>query len=116
MPAKIVSLHNKDNDLIYPETIVTAVHMLDGKRTLQSEIDQLLDESKTITFNNDGTITTTYTLSGLYIVTSFEDGAVVESCYYPDNTLYYTITTTFNSDGSISVVKEYEDNSEGEGT
>lgn len=116
MPAVIRSLHNINGVIVYPETIVSAVHMLDGKRTLQSEIDQLLDESKTIVFNADGTITTTYTLSGLYIVTSFEEGAVVESCYYPDDTLYYTITTTFNPDGSISVVKEYADNSEGEGT
>lgn len=114
MPAKIVTLHNKANEIVYPDTIVSAVHMLDGKRTLQAEIDQLLDESKTITFNDDGTITQVWTESGMYVVTEFDEGAVVETCYYPDDTLYWTMTTSFEEDGTIVVSKVYADNSEEE--
>ena len=114
MPAKIGTLHNKANEIIYPETIVSAVHMLDGKRDLQAEIEQLQDESKTIVFNNDGTITQTMTHSGMYIITEFEEGAVVETCYYSDDTVYWTMTTSFEQDGSIVVSKVYADNSEPE--
>ena len=53
MPAKIVSLHSKDNTIIYPETIVSAVHMPDGRRTLQADIEELENGSCTITFNDD---------------------------------------------------------------
>ena len=108
MPATINSLHNKAGTLIYPETIISAVHMMDGKRTLEAAIEEFADDSSTTEFNSDGTITKTMTNSGMYSVTSFNpDGSITEICRYPDDTLYYTKTTTFNSDGSITVSKIY---------
>ena len=107
MPARIATLHDIDNTIMYPETIISAVHMPDGKRTLQAELEQIEDESRTIEFNADGTITTTYTNSGMYIVTSFTNGEVVEVCYNSDASEYYTMTTSFNADGSITVSKVY---------
>ena len=116
MPAKVISLHNISNELCYPETIATAVHMPDGKRDLIDELEEIKDGSCTIEFNNDGSITQTMTNSGMYIVTEFGavDGVITETAYYSDATLYYTETTTFNSDGTITVDKVYEDNSGGD--
>lgn len=111
MPAKIVTLHDKEDMIMYPETHVDAVHMPDGKRTLRAELEELEDDSKTIVFNNDGTITETKTNSGMYVITEFPpDGTVVETCYYSDETIYWVETTTFNDDGSITVEKVYADN------
>ena len=110
MPARIVSLHNKADEIMYPETVVSAVHMLDGRRTLQAEIDELKDESCITRFNSDGSITKVMTNSGLVITTSFGDGSIVDTCTYSDGTLFYTKTTTFESDGSITVSKVYADN------
>jgi len=116
MPAKIVSLHEKDNTIIYPETIVSAVHMPDGRRTLQADLEALEDGSCTIEFNDDGSITQIMTNTGMIITTEFgeADGQIVETCTYSDETPYYTKTTTFNNDGSITVSKVFADNSEPE--
>ena len=116
MPAKIVSLHSKDNTIIYPETIVSAVHMPDGRRTLEADLEALEDGSCTIEFNEDGSITQIMTNTGMIITTEFGDvdGEIVETCTYADETPYYTKTTTFNDDGSITVSKVFADNSEPE--
>lgn len=116
MPAKIVSLHSKDNTIIYPETIVSAVHMPDGRRTLQADIEALENGSCEISFNADGTITQVMTNTGMVITIEFgeADGEIIETCRYPDETLYYTETTTFNDDGTITISKVYADNSEPE--
>lgn len=116
MPAKIVTLHDIDNEIMYPETIVSAVHMPDGRRTLQEDIEELEDGSCTITFNNDGSITQVMTNTGMIITTEFgeADGEIVETCTYADETPYYTQTTTFNGDGTITVSKVFADNSEPE--
>ena len=113
MPAVIRSLKDKPGTIVYPETIISAIHMLDGRRTLVAEFDELKDESSVTEFNADGSITKTMTNSGMVMTTVFGDGEIVETCTYPDETLYYTKTTTFNSDGSITVSKVYEDNSGG---
>ena len=112
MPAIIKSLHDINNQLIYPETIVTAIHMPDGHRNLMDEIEEWMDGSNTTVFNQDGSITKTMTDSGMVITTVFGDGVITDTCTYPDETLYYTQTTTFNNDGSITVAKVYADNSE----
>ena len=113
MPAIIKTLHDINNQIVYPDTVVTAVHMLDGKRTLQAEIEELEDESNTTVFNQDGSITKTMTNSGMIITTVFGDGVITDTCTYPDETVYYVKTTTFNNDGSITVAKVYADNSGG---
>lgn len=110
MPAIIRTLQDKAGNQIYPDTIVTAVHMPDGKRTVMAEFEELKDESSTTTFNADGTITKVMTNSGLIMTTSFSGNVVTEECTYADLTPYYTKTTTFNSDGTITVVKSYADN------
>lgn len=112
MPAIIRSLHQKDGTIVYPETIITAIHMQDGKRMLTEELEEIADGSCTIEFNADGSITQTMTNTGMIITTEFgeADGEIVETCQYPDETLYYTETTTFNDDGTITVSKVYEDN------
>lgn len=110
MPATIRTLRDKAGSNIYPETIVSAINMPDGKRTLLAELDEIKDESSTTVFNADGSITKTMTNSGLIITTSFNGNVVTETCTYGDHTLYYTKTTTFNIDGSITVDKEYADN------
>ena len=114
MPAKIVTLHDIENTIIYPETIASAIRMPDGRRSLLAELDDLNDESCVTEFNNDGTITKTMTNSGMVTTTSFNnDGSITDYCEYPDGTEYFTKTTTFNSDGSITVSKVYADNSGG---
>ena len=110
MPAQINSLHNKAGTIVYPETIISAVHMLDGKRTLDAAIEEFADDSSVTVFNNDGTITKTMTNSGMYSVTTFGDNVITEVCRYPDAAIYYTKTTTFNNDGSITVSKVYANN------
>ena len=112
MPAVIKSLHQKDNTIVYPETIVSAVHMPDGHRNLMDEIEEWMDGSNTTTFNQDGSITKVMTNSGMVITTVFGDGVITDTCTYPDETPYYTQTTTFNQDGSITTLKVYADNSE----
>lgn len=113
MPAKIVSLHNKAHDILYPDTMIDAVHMPDGYRTLRAELEEMNDGSCEIVFNNDGSITQTMTNTGMIITTEFgeADGTFIERCTYPDGTLYYTETTRFNNDGTITVSKVYADNS-----
>ena len=110
MPAKIVTLHDKENMIMYPETVIDAVHMPDGRRTLRTEIEQLEDDSSTTSFNQDGSITKVMTRSGMVITTEFGDGVITETGTYSDETPYYTKTTTFNPDGTITVLKEYADN------
>ena len=114
MPARIVSLHNKDNEICYPETVISAVHMPDGQRTVETVLEEIADGSCTIAFNADGSITQTMH-DGMVITTEFGevDGEIVETCTYPDETEYYTKTTTFNSDGTITISKVYADNTEG---
>ena len=116
MPAKIATLHNKANEIIYPETIIGAVHMPDGKRTLQAELEEIADGSCTITFNNDGSITQVMTDTGMVLTTVFgeTDGSIVTTCLYSDETEYYTETITFNNDGTITKSRVYADNSEPE--
>ena len=114
MPATIVSLHDRSNALIYPETDVRAVHMPDGHRNLLAALEDINDESSVTVFNNDGSITKTMTNSGMIITTEFgeADGEIVETCTYADETVYYTKTVTFNDDGSITVSKVYADNTD----
>lgn len=110
MPATIRTIVDVNGDNIFPETIVSAVNMPDGKRTLLSELDEMKDESSETVFNSDGSVTKTMTTSGMIITTSFGANVVTETCTYSDMTPYYTKTTTFNSDGSITVVKQYANN------
>ena len=110
MPATIRSLINKAGTNIYPETIVSAVNMPDGRRTLEIELDEIKDDSSTTTFNSDGTITKVMALSGLIITTAFTGNIVTETAVYSDRTPYYVKTTTFNNDGSITVEKVYANN------
>jgi hypothetical protein len=126
MPAVIRTLHDVTRDtsedgkgriigrtIVYPETIITAVHMQDGRRTLDEEFEEIKDDSNETSFNSDGTITKVMTYTGMIAVTSFGDGVITETCYYPDGeTVYYVKTTTFNDDGSITTLKTYADNSE----
>ena len=114
MPAYIRTLQDKEGNQVYPDTVLRAVHMPDGKRTLEAELDELEDGSCDITFNADGSITQEMTNSGMIITTEFgeADGVITETCEYADHTLYYTKTTTFNDDGTVSVRKVYADNSE----
>jgi len=107
MPATIRTLQDKAGNNVFPETIVSAVNMPDGKRTLLAALDDISDESSTTTFNADGTITKVMTNSGMIITTSFSGNAVTEVCTYPDLTPYYTKVTTFNADGTITVDKTY---------
>lgn len=116
MPAIIKSLHDINNQLIYPETIVTAIHMPDGQRDLVDELAEFKDDSNVTTFNADGSITKVMTHSGMIITTEFGDNVITDTCTYSDGTtLYYTQTTTFNDDGSITVEKVYADNAGGSG-
>ena len=110
MPATIRSLVNKAGANIYPETIVSAVNMPDGRRTLETELDEIKDDSSTTVFNSDGSITKTMTKTGLVITTSFSGSVVTETAVYADRTPYYTKTTTFNVDGSITTAKVYANN------
>lgn len=110
MPAIIRTLQDKAGNNVFPETIVSAVNMPDGKRTLLAELDELEDESSTTTFNADGSITKVMTNSGMIIRTSFSGNVVTETCVYSDLTPYYTKTTTFNADGTITVDKQYAQN------
>lgn len=110
MPAVLKTLHDINNNIVFPETIITAVNMPDGSRTLFDELEEINDESSITVFNNDGTITRTMTHSGMIITTSFADGVITDECTYADGTPYYTKTTTFNSNGSITVSKIYADN------
>jgi len=124
MPAKIRSLHEITRDsetgaitgrtLVYPDTIVSAIHMLDGRRTLDDALGDLSDDSSVTTFNQNGTITRVMTNSGMIITTEFGDNVITETCTYSDATPYYIKTTTFNNNGSITVVKEYADNTGGD--
>ena len=107
MPATIRTLVDKAGNNVFPETIVSAVNMPDGTRTLLDELDQLEDESSVTTFNADGTITKVMTTSGMIITTSFSGNTVTDVCTYPDLSPYYTKTTTFNADGTITVAKVY---------
>lgn len=110
MPAIIRSLQDKSGLIVYPDTIVSAVHMPDGLRTLQEEIEELKDGSSVTTFNADGSITKVMTVSGMVITTVFGNGVITETCNYPDDTNYYVKTTTFNADGTITVVVDYANN------
>ena len=124
MPAKIRSLHEITRDattgaitgrtLVYPDTIVSAIHMSDGKRTLEDALGDLADDSSVTTFNQDGSITKTMTKSGMIHTTVFGDNVITETCTYSDETPYYIQTTTFNQNGSITVVKTYADNTGGD--
>ena len=109
MPATIRTLQDKAGGNIYPETIISAVNMLDGKRTLDNALEDISDDSCVISFNNGG-VTKTMTNSGMIIQTTFANNVVTETCRYSDLTLYYTKTTTFNTDGSITVDKQYANN------
>lgn len=113
MPAVIRSLHNIEGTIVYPETIVTAVHMPDGRRNLLDVLELLKDGSCTTEFNDDGSITTTYTNSGISVLTEFGDAVITETATYSDETPYYVKTTTFNDDGSITELYEFADNSSG---
>ena len=122
LPAVIKSLHDVTRDdetgaitgrtLVYPETVITAVHMPDGRRTVVDEFNELKDDSNVTSFNEDGSITKVMTNSGMIITTEFGDGVITETAVYADETPYYTKTTTFNADGSITTSKVYADNNQ----
>lgn len=127
MPAVIKTIHGVERDrsedgkgkiigrtIIYPETIVTAVHMPDGRRNLLDELAEMKDDSNVTSFNNDGSITKVMTNSGMIIKTEFGAGVITETCYYSDGeTVYYVKTTTFEDNGDITTLVTYADNNEG---
>ena len=114
MPAVIRSLKQKDGTIVFPETIVTAINMQDGKRRLVDALEEVIDDSSVTEFNSDGSITQTMTKSGMVKTTVFNnDGSITETCNYADTTNYYVKTTTFNNGGSITVDVQFADNSGG---
>ena len=125
MPAIIRSLHEvtrasdasgaiTSRRIVYPDTIISAVHMLDGRRTLDDAIAEFNDDSNVTSFNQDGSITKVMTNSGMIINTEFGENIITETCTYSDSTPYYIKTTTFSNDGTITEVKTYADNTGGD--
>lgn len=119
MPAQIRTLHDivRDSEtgavtarnLVYPETIVTAVHMPDGSRTLMEEMEEIKDGSCTVSDIGTAEVTQTMTNSGMVIKQTRSGNVITEVCTYPDDTEYYTKTITLN-EGGYTVATVYADN------
>lgn len=84
---------------------------LTGKPTIPTKTSELTNDSgfgsdfsvSNVTFNSDGSITETGSGSAAKRTTTFGTSNVVETYYDGSNSVIKTVTTTFNSDGSISI-------------
>lgn len=107
MSARIKELKDKDDNKLYPVTVVDAVYMPDGQTKLLEEVMSTGDRSYELTFSSNGYTKTLE--NGDKIVATFGANNLTEVYKYADNTVYYTKTTTFDDNGSISVNIEYEE-------
>jgi hypothetical protein len=84
---------------------------LTGKPTIPTKTSELTNDSgfgsdfsvSNVTFNSDGSITETGSGSAAKRITTFGTSNVVETYYNSSDSVIKTVTTTFNSDGSISI-------------
>ena len=98
-------LTDENGDRFYPYTSANSVMTENGNlNTVLKSINKQPTtlEDKTTTFNEDGSITETY--SDRVMTTTFnEDGSITKVCTQNNGTTI-TQTTIFNEDGSISEV------------
>ena len=107
MSARIKELKDINDNKLYPVTVVDAIYMPDGKTKLLEEVMSTGDRSYELVFNNSGYVKTLE--NGDTITATFGSNDLVEVYKYADGTEYYTKTTTFNDNGSISATIEYSE-------
>lgn len=84
-------------------------HLLSVDRNAEGSDLGVLGENKTTTFNNDGSISESYSNGNKKVTVFNEDGSITETLYDSEDTVLGSKKTTFNEDGSISeVVKDGE--------
>lgn len=109
MSAKIQDLHDIDNTIIYPTTVVQAVYMPDQKTTIYDELESMRDESYTLSYPSTSTIRKTYTESGMYVNVSFGTNTMTEICYKANGREYWRRVTTYGSNGNVTVDTVYRE-------
>lgn len=108
MSALIKELVNNEGTKIYPVTSAEAVYMPNGKDTVQRVLGDMKDQNTEITFPQNQVIKEL--ASGNTVVTQFNnDGTIVETTTNSDDVVLQVKTTTFNSDGSITITIDGEE-------
>lgn len=107
MSARIKELKDINDNKIYPVTVLDAVYMPDGKSTVLGELMSTNDRAYELAFNSNGYVKTLE--NGDKITATFGSNNLTEVYKYADGTEYYTKTTTFNDNGSISATIEYSE-------
>lgn len=110
MSAEIVELKNADGTIQYPVTRASAVYMANGVDTVERILADQIDQGTTITFGN-GTITKVLA-SGSTVVSTISSNQIVEVTTNSDGVVVQTKTITFNSDGSITITVDTDEEEE----
>lgn len=109
MSAIIQDLRKHDNTIVYPTTVVQAVYMPDQKTTIYDELEAMRDESYTISYPDASTIKKTYTESGITVTFNILNNGYKMVCKKANNTLYWTKTVTFGTNGAVTVDTTYNE-------
>lgn len=103
MGAEIREIRDNDGNIIYPVSVAQAIYMPNGIDTVGRVLNDMKDQNSTITFPINKV--EKELASGNKVVTVFNDnGTIVETTYNSDDEAIEVKTTTFNADGSISIV------------
>ena len=109
MSAKVRTLTDNEGTNIYPTTKAGTVYMPNGKDTVERILNDQIDQNTDITFPSATEIKTELA-SGSTVLTEFlESGAIRETTTDENGVVLQVKTTSFNSDGSISIVIDEED-------
>lgn len=108
MSAVIRQLKDASDTKVYPVTKAEAVYMGNGIDTVGRVLGDLQDQNTVITFPTNQV--QKVLASGNKVVTVFDsDGSIVETTYNTDDIAIKTKTTTFEDDGSITIVVDGEE-------
>ena len=105
MSACVKQLTDDESTKVYPITKASAVYMHNGVDTVERILDDINDQDTEIEFTS--TDITKTLASGSKVVTQFmDDGSIKETTTDENDVVLQVKTTTFNADGSISIVVE----------
>lgn len=108
MPAVVRELNDDQGNKVYPVTKASAAYMRGGKVSVETMIDDMQEVGMKVEFPDDGSIKKTLA-SGNVVKTEFlVDGSIKETTTDPDGNNLSVKTTTFGSDGSITINIAYE--------
>ena len=108
MPARVLELMDDEGNKVYPVTKASAAYMRGGKVSVETVIEDMKESGMKVEFLEDGNIKKILE-SGNIVKTEFlVDGTIKETTTDPEGNRLLVKTTTFGSDGSITIKTAYE--------